>query len=149
MDSLCRSLNELIVDIYNSIVKIESNAFKAGRFKDVSITEVHTIDAIGMYEAKSMSSVAKSLRITMGTLTVAVNNLVKKGYVVRRRGQKDRRIVYISLSEKGRRAYEHHAEFHRKMIEGIRSSLSSEEMEVLVKTLKHLDGWFRSFQEEV
>ncbi|HJA72497.1 MAG TPA: MarR family transcriptional regulator [Candidatus Lachnoclostridium stercoravium] len=128
---------------------LEQKAIITSDFQDITNNDMHVIEAIGIDTSKNMSAIARELSVTVGTLTIAVNNLVKKGYVVRRRGQKDRRIVYISLSEKGRRAYEHHAEFHRKMIEGIRSSLSSEEMEVLVKTLKHLDGWFRSFQEEV
>jgi hypothetical protein len=71
-------ISELLVEIYNNILIIEENAFKEGRFNDVSITEVHTIEAIGMYEPKSMSEVAKELKITVGTLTVAINNLVKK-----------------------------------------------------------------------
>ena len=144
MESLCRSLNELRVDIYNSIVKIESNAFKAGHFKDVSITEVHTIDAIGMYEAKSMSSVAKSLRITMGTLTVAVNNLVKKGYVERFRCQDDRRVVKVRLTGKGRLLYRIHAQFHIQMIKNCTQNLTKEEVNLLYGALKKLDGYIKN-----
>ena len=44
---------------------------------------------------------AGDLNITVGTLTTAINNLLKKGYVNRKRGEKDRRVVYISLSENG------------------------------------------------
>ncbi len=47
-----------------------------------------------------MSTIAGDLNITVGTLTTAINNLLKKGYVNRKRGEKDRRVVYISLSEK-------------------------------------------------
>lgn len=42
------------------------------------MTEVHTIAAIGMAELKSMSELAAQLNITVGTLTVGINNLVKK-----------------------------------------------------------------------
>ena len=143
------TLNGVLVGLFRDVMDLEQKAIVTSDFPDITNNDMHVIEAIGMNTKKNMSAIARELSVTVGTLTIAVNNLVKKGYVVRRRGQKDRRIVYISLSEKGRRAYEHHAEFHRKMIEGIRSSLSSEEMEVLVKTMKHLDGWFRSFQEEV
>ena len=143
------TLNGVLVGLFRDVMDLEQKAIITSDFQDITNNDMHVIEAIGIDTSKNMSAIARELSVTIGTLTIAVNNLVKKGYVVRRRGQKDRRIVYISLSAKGRRAYEHHAEFHRKMIEGIRSSLSSEEMEVLVKTLKHLDGWFRSFQEEV
>jgi DNA-binding MarR family transcriptional regulator len=92
-----------------------------------------------------MSQVAKVLSVTVGTLTIAINNLVKKGYVDRVRSEKDRRVVYISLSDKGRKAYEHHAKFHREMIHATINGLSTEEANVLVKALENLVGFFRDW----
>ena len=80
----------------------------------------------------------------IGTLTIAMNSLVKKGYVTRQRGKEDRRVVYISLSEKGKQAFEHHAKFHQEMIRGIVDSLGEDEIEVLIKALTNLNHWFRS-----
>ncbi len=82
-----------------------------------------------------MSSVARSLGVTTGTLTIAVNSLVKKGYVERARSEEDRRVVLVSLSEKGKRAYLHHRQFHEQMIEAIVEELSEEEQAVLEKAL--------------
>ena len=90
-----------------------------------------------------MSMIAKELSVTVGTLTIAMNSLVKKGYVTRERGKEDRRVVYISLSEKGRHAYEHHEQFHHDMIEAILQSLTPDETESLVKALAKLNIWFR------
>ena len=142
MDSVACSLNALIVNIYNNISKIESEAFNTGKFKDVSITEVHTVAAIGMYGTKTMSETARGLKITMGTLTVAINNLVKKGYVVRNRSTKDRRVVFIQLSERGRKAYDHHKTFHHEMVAAVMDQLSEEELHILVLTLKKLEQYF-------
>ena len=61
---------------------------------------MHVIEAIGIEAPKNMSSIARELSVTVGTLTIAMNSLVKKGYVERTRGLEDRRVVYISLSEK-------------------------------------------------
>ena len=91
-----------------------------------------------------MSSVARSLRITMGTLTVAVNNLVKKGYVIRTRSEEDRRVVYASLTPKGNAAYTHHMRFHRDMIKHITDDLSEDEAAVLIKTFTRLEDYFKS-----
>ena len=73
-------------------------------FKDISVTDMHVIEAIGHDSSRNMSSVAKNLEITVGTLTIAINNLVKKGYVKRVRSAKDRRVVLISLSSKGQKS---------------------------------------------
>ena len=100
MNETLQVVNKLLVETFNDILYIEEKALKEGSFNDVSITEVHTIEAIGMYEKKMMSEVAKNLDITVGTLTVAVNKLVKKDYVQRFKSEDDKRIVLIGLKKR-------------------------------------------------
>ena len=113
-------LNEVLVRLFRDIMDIEEKALITSEFKDLTNNDMHVIEAIGTGAPKNMSSIAKELSVTVGTLTIAMNSLVKKGYVVRERGQEDRRVVYISLSDKGRSAHAHHAKFHKEMIQGIR-----------------------------
>lgn len=140
-------LNELLVDIFNDILTIEQRALSEGEFKDLSITEIHTIEAIGMYEARSMSEVAKDLKITVGTLTTAINNLVKKDYVERKRVEEDRRVVLIQLTKKGKLAYRVHDKFHKDMIRATIEGLSELEEQVLVGSLEKLNLFFKSKYE--
>ena len=142
------TLNEVLVNLINDIMDIEQKAIITPEFKDITNNDMHVMDAIGVGTPKNMSAIARELSVTVGTLTIAMNSLVKKGYVIRERSNEDRRVVYISLSEKGKKAYEHHAGFHRQMIQGVMDELSKEELEVLVKTLKHLNNWFRQVQQK-
>lgn len=142
------TLNEVLVNLFNDIMDIEQKAIITPEFKDITNNDMHVIDAIGVGTPKNMSSIARELSVTVGTLTIAMNSLVKKGYVVRERSSEDRRVVYISLSEKGKKAYEHHASFHRQMIQGVMEELDGKELEVLVKTLKHLNSWFHQVQQK-
>ena len=48
---------------------------------------MHILDAIGTGGSRSMSVIAKSVGVTVGTLTIAMNSLVKKGYVARIRSE--------------------------------------------------------------
>jgi DNA-binding MarR family transcriptional regulator len=144
MNKTINILNELLVDIFNDILIIEQRALSEGEFKDLSITEIHTIEAIGMYEARSMSEVAKDLKITVGTLTTAINNLVKKGYVERKRVEEDRRVVLIQLTKRGKLAYRIHDKFHKDMIRETVSGLSKEQEQVLVGSLEKLNNFFKS-----
>ena len=137
-------LNEVLVRLFRNINVIEERAICTGDYKDVTANDMHVIEAIDMEEARNMTSVARSLGVTTGTLTIAVNSLVKKGYVERVRSEEDRRVVLVSLSEKGKRAYLHHRQFHEQMIEAIVEELSEEEQAVLEKALVKLDRFFRS-----
>lgn len=138
------TLNEVLVRLFRDIMDIEQQAIITQEFKDITNNDMHVIEAIGVGEPKNMSTIARELSVTVGTLTIAMNNLVKKGYVTRQRGKEDRRVVYISLSEKGKKAYDHHARFHKEMIEGAVEGLSENEIEVLIKALTKLNVWFRS-----
>ena len=86
--------------------------------------------------------------MTVGTLTIAVNNLVKKGYVHRVRSEADRRVVLISLTDKGRAANAHHRKFHEGMIQAVVKDLNEEQQEILVKSLLNLRAFFDSYQKK-
>lgn len=137
MDSY-NQLNEVLVHVFNHALKIEENSLIREEFKEISMNDMHIIDAIGDGEAKNMSSIAKIVGVTVGTLTIAMNNLVKKGYVIRTRSEEDRRVVLISLADKGKKAYVRHKEFHLEMIKAMREGLSDEQCLVLMQAIKNL-----------
>ncbi|MEG0371267.1 MAG: MarR family transcriptional regulator [Clostridium sp.] len=136
-------INELLVDIFNDILIIEQKAISYGEFKDLSVTEIHTIEAIGISDLKSMSEIAAELQITVGTLTIAINNLVKKAYVERQKSDNDRRVVRISLTKKGKLVYRLHEGFHSDMVTSGIDGLSEYESDVLAKSLHKLNVFFR------
>ena len=142
------TLNGVLVNLFRDVMNLEENAIITSEYSDITNNDMHVIEAVGVGEPKNMSAIAKLLSVTVGTLTIAMNSLVKKGYVNRERGKEDRRIVNISLSEKGKCAYRHHEEFHRHMIDEILKDLTEEETEALVRSLSKLEQWFRRFQED-
>jgi len=139
-------LNSILVNLFNDILNIEEKALITEEFKDISVTDMHIIEAIGVMEQRTMSKIAKSLSVTMGTLTIGVNGLVKKGYVERNRSQKDRRIVYASLTVKGKAAYVHHMRFHKDMINAVIDGVTEDEAEILTRTLKKLEDFFEKWK---
>jgi len=144
MEKSTRVLNELLVEIFNDILIIEQKALKEGEFNDLTITEIHTIEVIGLHKPRSTSEVANSLEITFGTLTAAINNLVKKEYVKRKRIEEDRRIVQIHLTKKGKLAYKVHNKFHIDMVKATVEGLQEKEEKVLVESLEKLNAFFKS-----
>ena len=147
MDDAYKMINQTLVSLINEIWELEEKAIITDEFKDLTNNDMHVIEAVGLGDGNNMSSIARKLNITVGSLTTAMNSLVKKGYVVRTRGKEDRRIVYISLSDKGRRAYEHHAKFHRQMIDSIKEELTPQELDILYQALTKLNRWFRELNQ--
>lgn len=145
MDSYER-INDALVNLFRDVLAQEERAMTRSEFRDLSMNDWHVIEAVGPDSQKSMSQVAKELSVTHGTLTIAMNGLCSKGYVKRRRGTEDRRIVYISLTEKGEMAYREHEAFHREMIEAVIRDQTPEEITTLASSLTKLKNFFLSFK---
>lgn len=140
-----KTINDVLVNLFNEILKLEEEAIITEEFRDITNNDMHIIEAVGLSGANTMSAVAKKLGITAGSLTTAVNSLVNKQYVVRKRSDADRRVVFIRLTKKGRKAYGHHQEYHRKMTEAVLENLDEEEIPILIKTLNSLSDFFRGY----
>lgn len=140
------TFHETLVGLFNDIMELEQKAVITERFKNITNNDMHIIEAIGDKATKNMSSVAKVLKVTVGTLTIAINNLVKKGYVNRTRSEKDKRVVLISLSDLGIEAFLHHKKFHENMISAMINDLNENETKTLVKALSNLNCFFKSYQ---
>ena len=142
------TINDILVHLFNEIWELEKKAIITEEFKDITNNDMHIIEAIGVSGKTTMSVVAKKMKITAGSLTTAVNGLVNKNYVMRARGEEDRRVVYIWLTEKGEKAYYHHEEFHREMTNAVLNRLDEKEIPVLMKTLDGLSEFFRGYSSE-
>lgn len=134
-----RSLNELLVNLFNHVMDLEGKAVITPQFADITNNDMHIIEAIGVEEPRNMSVIAHRLSVTVGTLTTNMNGLEKKGYITRERSREDKRLVYVLLTDKGKKAFYHHRDFHKKMIKAIVKDLSEEEMGVLYRCLQNLD----------
>ena len=141
-------INHTLVSLINEIWELEEKAIITEEFKDLSNNDMHVIEAIGLGSGGNMSSIAKKLNITMGSLTTAMNSLVNKKYVERRRSEEDRRVVYVKRASKGVRAYRHHEDYHRQMTRAILDKLDENELPVLLKTLDALEEFFTGYSQK-
>ena len=137
-----KGLNEMLVNLFNHVMDVESQAVITEEFKDITNNDMHIIEAVGVDEPRKMSDVAKRLSVTQGTLTINVTQLEKKDYVIRERSEADKRVVYITLTEKGKKAFYHHRDFHKNMIKSVVVGLDDDEKRLLYKCLVKLENFF-------
>ena len=69
-------INDVLVNLFNEIMELEEQAIITDEYKDITNNDMHIIAAIGLGE-KKMSDIAAELNITVGSLTIAMNALVK------------------------------------------------------------------------
>ena len=125
----------ILVKLFNDILDYEESVLRASEFKDLTNNDIHVIRAIGMNEKKNMSMIAKELAVTIGTLTISINSLVRKGYVIKERSEKDKRVVFVNLSSKGESAFSRNEELYDQMVNSMLEDLEDNEMDILMKSL--------------
>lgn len=132
-------INDIIVDLFKNILMIEEISLKSRGIKDLSLTEVHAIEAIGNGAGKRMSKVASDLDISLGSLTSTMDKLEKKNYSQRVRSKSDKRVIIAKLTEKGSLVYKIHRNFHDEMIENLMIDLKLKEDKDLIQVLKNVN----------
>ncbi|WHE86143.1 MarR family winged helix-turn-helix transcriptional regulator [Lachnoanaerobaculum gingivalis] len=125
----------ILVKLFNDILDYEESVLRASEFKDLTNNDIHVIRAIGMNEKKNMSMIAKELAVTIGTLTISINSLVRKGYVIKERSEKDKRVVFVNLSSKGKAAFSRNEELYDQMVNSMLEDLEDNEMDILMRSL--------------
>lgn len=135
-------INVMLVNLFNHVMEVEGRSIITEEFKDITNNDMHIIEAVGIEEPRKMSDIAKRLGVTVGTLTTNMNGLEKKGYIERRRSEEDKRVVYIILLERGRKAFFHHKDYHKNMVQAAVEGLDENERRMLYQCLEKLDRFF-------
>ena len=104
---------------------------------EVPPSQIRVLFYLKGHGENTMSTLAHNLHISRPNLTPIIDKLLEDGYVERNANTKDRRILLISLSEKGWKFLE---EMNKMVIENFKErikSLSDEEIVVLNESAKN------------
>ncbi|MCT2908053.1 MarR family transcriptional regulator [Schleiferilactobacillus harbinensis] len=105
---------ERIARLYNTL---EQTTSTYGTDVPLYPAEIHALTAIGDHPHSSLTELTKYLGVTKGTTTKIVQKLVKKGMVVKEFAPNSENQVVTSLTNQGKTAYQHHADYDRYLNE--------------------------------
>lgn len=141
-------IDRVLVHLFNDLLRIEERTLQK-QIGDLSMREVHIIEAVCAAQAEdnTMTVLAAMLRITVGSLTVAIKTLERKGYVLRQRSELDRRRVHVLPLPPALEVERHHRAFHERMVEAVTTAVPPEELDVLIKSLHAIYDYFYDQEE--
>lgn len=143
------NLNKFLNDVFHDILRLEEASLSKGEFKNLSINEMHVIEAVhdGNQEGlQTMTEISAKLMVTGSTLTTSVKTLEQKGYLIRRKLKEDKRRVNVALTPLGAKAYEKHREFHISLVNHVAENLPQEELTALENALSILHTFFNTMK---
>ena len=144
MDTFEKKLNTLLIKTFRDIQRVEELILQRSD-PNLSINEVHLIEAIrkGAGRSRTVSEIASDLRIAVPSATVAVNKLVRKGYLYKVKDTEDGRSVRVNLTREGEKIYRLHWYFHLKLVREAAEDLTEEEKEALIVGVQNIDDFFK------
>ncbi|MBE6866697.1 MAG: MarR family transcriptional regulator [Ruminococcaceae bacterium] len=145
MEKFKQDINTFLVDAFNSLLQIEEDFLAKGPFKNITVKEMHLIDTVVKLEDNNIAkNIARKLNITQSSLTTAVSTLEKKGMLIRKSDERDKRIVKIYPTEKALQVYNHHRQFHRELVDVVTNKLNQQELDAFVNGLNKVREFFDS-----
>lgn len=137
-------LNQLLLTTFKDILKVEELILQRSD-PNLSLNEVHLIESVrsGEQRSRSVSELAHDLDMTAPSITVAVNKLIKKGYLVKLPDPEDRRSVRIKLTREGEKIFRLHRYFHHRMVRQAAAELTEEEKQTMLIGIRNIDEFFK------
>lgn len=138
------TLNNILVDTFNNILKYEEKSLKSISNIPITVSEAHLLQAVAKRGGSAtVSELSNILKVTLPTTTVAVKKLERKGFLAKKTALDDARKTIITLTLLGEKAQKAHDLFHRKMVRNISEGLSEDEKQVLLVSLSKLSDFFK------
>ena len=105
----------------------------------VNVTEFAVMEFLYSKGEKSIQEIRDRILLASGSATYVVDNLEKKGYVIRKISQKDKRVTYIGLTETGMKLIDDIFPAHKKNTKKIFEKINDKELVILKEILKKIN----------
>lgn len=116
------------------------NCFREFNLHPAQVGLLHFVQQNG---TATMKDIAGALGTTHSAVTQLIEGIVKAGYLVRIRDQRDRRIIHLKLSTKGTSKFEQFRKGHFAMMRSLLTPLTDREIATLIVIQKKMFGHAR------
>lgn len=128
----------LWVKLNRAYTVVQQKAAEDIRKKGLTVPQFAVLECLGHLGELSIGELTKKQLVTGGNMTLVLDNLEKEGLIKRKRLEENRRMVKVSLTEKGKQKFYKYFLPHAQFISQLLSVLSQNEQEKLANLLKKL-----------
>ena len=128
IDENLREINKILNrDLKREMIKL-----------DLGLSHFYILTTLYREKVLSSGNLAKSLDVKNSTITSLVDRLVKLSLVKRRRCERDRRVVLVELTDKGKKLTEKLLTLRKKRLKEIVKELPEEKVEEIYESIKRV-----------
>lgn len=121
-----------VTSMFRTLIKAITQEWnKRGGDFNLSFPQYKMLYMLNATGSHTVSQLAEALGITSAAITGITDRLVTEAFVNRERGENDRRVVNISITDRGREIISQVTERQKEMLEGIFDQLHEEDLQHL------------------
>ncbi|OGF46752.1 MAG: hypothetical protein A2452_09365 [Candidatus Firestonebacteria bacterium RIFOXYC2_FULL_39_67] len=109
---------------------------KESCLSNLTISEIKTLVLFKDQSTYNMSKIAEFVGMPLPTTTHVVDRMVKEGFLERSLDEKDRRVVNISITAKGKKSIEDSEKYHKESMKRVLETMEPEDREKLIKAME-------------
>lgn len=125
-------LSELTRDFQKQLLR--------GDLKEYTLRQLYYIELINKNKGISVSELSKILNVKKSTVSVAINQLIDDGIVMKTQSQTDKRFYSLQLTSKGDFILNKHMEIHKNTIKKILEILNEEEVDNFIRIVNKINA---------
>ncbi|MDR4889509.1 MarR family transcriptional regulator [Fredinandcohnia sp. QZ13] len=135
-----KELVDSYIDVSFSVNTTAESLVKEQIGSNLTNEQHYTLRYINKVGSCTSTELAEVFEVKKSAITAIINRLFEKGLIQRTRDENDRRIVYLTLSNKGNELFTKTEERVHKLVESIIGEFSEEEIVRFLKTYEKLNG---------
>ena len=135
LEAFADRATEIFPQLVRGMTRHENNYLTKGV---ITLPQVWALRYLSRQPKCPMRELADFMKMGLSSVTGLVDRLVKQGLAGRRRTEKDRRVVFVEITGKGRKALKEILEQRRKTTLKLFESLTSQERSIYLSILEKL-----------
>ncbi len=137
MKDKAQALREYVETLKHRYMEEESR-FLHMHATELTTSELKVLVFVGRKQRCIMREISDYLLVPKNNLTAIMNNLVRKGFVRRKRCSSDRRVVRVALTDKGDEIFQQEMDAHLQLSQGMLVTLEPQEQTHLLEILSKI-----------
>lgn len=138
-DKKIKDLVDRYIAVQFSVSKKAETLVKEQIGSDLTSDQHYTLRYIYQIESCTSSELAEVFEVKKSAITAIITRLWEKGLIQRTRDENDRRVVYLTLTDKGNELYLKTEERIHKLVESFITKFDQSEIEQFINTYEKLN----------
>ena len=126
------------MDKLSELTREFQNQLITGDLKEYTLRQLYYIELINKNQDISVSELSKILNVKKSTVSVAINQLIDLGIVIKTQSKTDKRFYQLKLTPKGESIINKHMQIHKNTIKNIIEILNTDEIDNFIKIVKKI-----------